>query len=256
MNIVSEEGYQYYESKGDGEVLLLLHGLMGSLSNFTSLINRFKDRFNVVLPILPIFDLPLKKTGLGGLLDYVEGFVKLKGFQNINVLGNSLGGHLSQLVVFRNPDLYHSMTLTGSSGLFENTMGNTFPRRGDYEYIDTKTRLTFYDPDSIVTKEMVDEIYEIVNNKDKAIRLVITAKTAIRHNVEDRLPNVTCPTLLVWGADDTITPPFVAEKFDEKIQNSELHFIPECGHAPMMEKPEAFNDILEAFLNRVTVESA
>lgn len=250
MELITEGRFQYYESSGDGEVLLLLHGLMGSLSNFTGLIEKFRESYHIVLPILPIFDLPLKKTGLGGLLDYVESFVDQKGYKNINVLGNSLGGHLSQLVVFRNPELYKSLTLTGSSGLFENAMGNTFPRRGDYEYIDNKTRLTFYDPDSVVTKEMVDEIYEIVNNKEKAIRLVITAKTAIRHNVEDRLENVTCPTLLIWGADDTITPPFVAEKFQEKIKNSELHFIPECGHAPMMERPNEFNLILESFLVR------
>lgn len=251
MELITEGRYQYYESQGSDKVLLLLHGLMGSLSNFKGIIEKFSKDYNVVLPILPIFDLPLKQTGLGGLLDYVEGFVELKGYKDISVLGNSLGGHLSQLVVFKNPDLYKSMTLTGSSGLFENTMGNTFPRRGDYDYIDSKTRLTFYDPDSVVTKEMVDEIYEIVNNKEKAIRLVITAKTAIRHNVEDRLPKVKCPTLLIWGADDTITPPFVAEKFDEKIQNSELHFIPQCGHAPMMERPDAFNDILANFLSKL-----
>lgn len=248
MKLITEGRYQYYESLGGDKTLLLLHGLMGSLSNFTGIIEKFSGKYNVVLPIMPIFDLPLKQTGLGGLLDYIESFVELKGYTNINVLGNSLGGHLSQLVVFRNPDKYHTLTLTGSSGLFEDSMGNTFPRRGDYNYIEEKTRLTFYDPDSVVTKEMVDEIYELVNNKNKAIRLVITAKTAIRHNVEDRLDKIEIPTLLIWGANDTITPPFVAEKFNEKIRNSELHFIPKCGHAPMMERPSEFNVILDQFL--------
>jgi len=249
MELITEGRYQYYESLGGEKTLLLLHGLMGSLSNFTGLIEKFSTSYNVVLPIMPIFDMPLKETGLGGLLDYIEGFVEMKGYSNINVLGNSLGGHLSQLVVFRSPEKYKTLTLTGSSGLFEDSMGNTFPRRGDYNYIEEKTRLTFYDPDSVVTKEMVDEIYELVNNKNKAIRLVITAKTAIRHNVEDRLDTITIPTLLIWGKDDTITPHFVAEKFKEKIKNSELHFIPKCGHAPMMERPEEFNKILEQFLN-------
>jgi len=250
MELITEGRYQYYESLGGDETLLLLHGLMGSLSNFTGIIEKFSKTYNVVLPIMPIFDLPLKQTGLGGLLDYVEGFVEMKGYSGINVLGNSLGGHLSQLVVFRNPDKYKTLCLTGSSGLFEDSMGNTFPRRGDYSYIEEKTRLTFYDPDSVVTKEMVDEIYELVNNKNKAIRLVITAKTAIRHNVEDRLETIKIPTLLIWGKDDTITPPFVAEKFNSKIKGSELHFIPQCGHAPMMERPDEFNAILDQFLSK------
>jgi len=200
MELITEGRYQYYESLGGDETLLLLHGLMGSLSNFTGIIEKFSKTYNVVLPIMPIFDLPLKQTGLGGLLDYVEGFVEMKGYSGINVLGNSLGGHLSQLVVFRNPDKY--------------------------------------------------KIYELVNNKNKAIRLVITAKTAIRHNVEDRLETIKIPTLLIWGKDDTITPPFVAEKFNSKIKGSELHFIPQCGHAPMMERPDEFNAILDQFLSK------
>lgn len=250
MELIKEGEFSYYESKGGDRVLLLLHGLMGSLSNFEGLIERFKDEYNIVLPLLPIFELPIKQAGLGGLLNYVEAFIAHKGYSNINVLGNSLGGHLSQLVVFRNPHLFSSMILTGSSGLFEDSMGSTFPRRGDYEYIKNKTKLTFYDPD-IATKEMVDEIFELVNDKRKVLSLIITARSAIRHNVEERLEKVTQPTLLIWGKNDTITPPFVAEKFKEKIPNSELHFIDKCGHAPMMERPEAFNKVLEKFLKKV-----
>ncbi len=247
MELKVEGRFQYYETQGSEKTLLLLHGLMGSLSNFGGLIEAFKSEYNVVLPVLPIFDLPLKESGLGGLLEYTEAFIAEKGYSEIHVLGNSLGGHLAQLLVFRNPGLFSSLILTGSSGLFENTMGNTFPRRGDYEYIRKKTELTFYDP-KIATKELVDDVFELVNDKAKAIRLVITAKTAIRHNVEERLERVTQPTLLIWGANDTITPPFVAEKFEEKIQNSELHFIDKCGHAPMMERPDEFNAILQSFL--------
>ena len=249
MELIKEERFEYYESKGSDKVLLLLHGLMGSLSNFEGLIDRFKDEYNIVLPILPIFDLPIKQAGLGGLLKYVEEFIAFKGYTHINVLGNSLGGHLSQLVVFRNPELINTMILTGSSGLFEDSMGNTFPRRGDYEYIKNKTKLTFYDPE-IATKEMVDDIFELVNNKRKVLSLIVTARSAIKHNVEDRLEHVTQPTLLIWGQNDTITPPFVAEKFKEKIQNSELYFIDKCGHAPMMERPEEFNNHLCDFLKK------
>jgi 2-hydroxy-6-oxonona-2,4-dienedioate hydrolase len=142
------------------------------------------------------------------------------------------------------------LTLTGSSGLFESGMGNSFPKRGDYEFMKAKTEETFYDP-KVATKELVDEVFEIVNNRGKAIRIIATAKSAIRHNLSDKLHNIKIPSLLIWGRNDTITPPFVAEKFKELLPNARLEFIDKCGHAPMMEQPEIFNKILEDFLEKI-----
>ena len=127
---------------------------------------------------------------------------------------------------------------------------HTFPKRGNYEFIKKKTEDTFYNPE-IATKELVDEVYGIVNDRNKAIRVVATAKSAVRHNLGDKLHQIKAPTLLVWGREDNVTPAFVGEKFNELIENSKLIFVDECGHAPMMEKPEIFNDALENFLQEV-----
>lgn len=243
--------FQYIESNAGGKVLMLLHGLFGAMSNFKEIFNRFGSKYNIVIPMLPIYTAPLREAGLKGLLDYVTDFVNAKGYSKMNILGNSLGGHIAQLYTLYNPDKVRSLTLTGSSGLFENTLGkNTFLKRGDYEFIKKNAQETFYDP-SIATKALVDEVFEIINNREKAIRVVATAKSAIRHNLEDRLHKIECPTLLVWGKDDHITPPFVAEKFNELITTSKLIFLDQCGHAPMMEKPEEFNDHLEGFLSGI-----
>lgn len=99
-----------------------------------------------------------------------------------------------------------------------------------------ENRSYLYDP-TVATKELVDEVYGIVNDRGKGIRIIATAKSAVRHNLENQLHNITAPTCLIWGNNDTITPPFVAEKFNELIKNSELHF-DKCGHSPMMEIPE------------------
>lgn len=247
--------FQYIESNAGHPVLMLLHGLFGAMSNFKSIFERFGATHNIVIPMLPIYTCPLKEAGLKGLLDYVTDFVKIKDYNKINILGNSLGGHIAQLYTLYNPEKIRSMTLTGSSGLFENTLGkNTFLKRGDYEFIKKNAQETFYDP-AIATKALVDEVFDVVNNREKAIRVVATAKSAIRHNLEDRLHKITCPTLLVWGKNDHITPPFVAEKFHELIPNSQLFFLDECGHAPMMEKPVEFNTHLENFLEEVVVEA-
>ncbi len=249
--IKEENGFRYIESGGTGENLMLLHGLFGAMSNFEGIINRFSSKYNIVVPILPIYELPIFQSSVTGLVEFVTKFVAYKGFSKVHILGNSLGGHIAILYVLANPDKVASVTLTGSSGLFESAFGSAFPKRGDYEYIKNKTGETFYDP-SVASQELVDEVFGIVNDRNKAIRVVATAKSAVRHNLGDKLHLIKAPTLLIWGRQDTITPPFVAEKFNELIENSQLFFIEKCGHAPMMEKPDDFNDILENFLKEVS----
>jgi len=253
--VKEEQKFRYIESGGTGEVLLLLHGLFGALSNFSGIVDHFSPRYNVVIPILPIYEMPITKVSVSGLVEHVEAFVKYKGYDHVHALGNSLGGHIAILFTLRNPEVVSSLILTGSSGLYESAMGNTFPKRGDYEFIRKKTQDTFYNPD-VASKELIDEVYGIVNDRGKAIRVVATAKSAVRHNVGDRLHTIGTPTLLIWGKQDKVTPAFVAEKFHELIPHSELYLLDECGHAPMMELPQDFNRILEVFLSKLATVKA
>ncbi len=255
MNLeLKEEGkFKYIESHGGKENLLLLHGLFGALSNFEGLIDHFAQKYNVIVPIIPIFELPLLSVSLSGFVEHIADFVEYKKFDKVHVLGNSLGGHLALLYVLAHPEKISSMILTGSSGLFESAMGSTFPKRGDYEFIKEKTKATFYDPNT-ATQELIDEVFNITNDRLKAVRIIATAKSAVRNNIGDKLGNIVAPTLLIWGKQDTITPPFVGEKFNELLVNSELHFIDKCAHAPMMEQSDEFNAILEKFLLKVSTK--
>jgi len=217
------------------------------LSNFADLVEHFRHTHKVIVPLLPLFDLDLFHTSVGGLEKHVHRFIETMDYQNIHLLGNSLGGHVALVHTLKHPERVKTLTLTGSSGLFENGMGDTYPKRGDKEYIRKKTELTFYDP-AVATEELVNEVFEITNNRIKVIKIIALAKSAIRNNLGEELNQIKQPTLLVWGQNDTITPPFVAEEFHKLIPNSDLHFIDKCGHAPMMEVPQAFNKILEEFL--------
>ena len=229
---------------------MLLHGLFGALSNFFDIIEHFKATHKVVIPILPLYDLPLEESTVGGFVDYVERFVAWKKYDKVIVMGNSLGGHIALIYALRNPEKIKGVVLTGSSGLFESAMGDSYPKRGDYEYIKKKAELTFYNPE-FATKELVDELFDIVNDRNKVLRVLTTAKSAIRQNLAEEVSKITAPTLLVWGNNDTITPPFVGEVFHKLIPNSKLLFIDECGHAPMMEQPEEFNRYLNDFLQEI-----
>ncbi|KAA2245299.1 alpha/beta fold hydrolase [Chitinophaga agrisoli] len=240
-----------YIEEGEGEPLVLLHGLFGALSNFRDLLDYFRQYNKVVIPMLPLFDLNILETTVGGLAKYVHKFIETLGYQKVHLLGNSLGGHVALVYLLKHPEApIRSLTLTGSSGLFENGMGETYPKRGDYEYIRKKTELTFHDP-AMATQELVDEVFGIVNNRLQVIKIIALAKSAIRHNLGEELSDIKIPTLLVWGQNDTITPPMVGEEFHRLIPNSELHLIDKCGHAPMMEVPGEFNVILHGFLERV-----
>jgi 2-hydroxy-6-oxonona-2,4-dienedioate hydrolase len=244
-----------FVEEGEGEPLLLLHGLFGALSNFEHLIEYFRRYNKVVVPMLPLFDLDILHTSVGGLQKFVHKFIEARNYQNINLLGNSLGGHVGLVHVLKHPERIKSLTLSGSSGLFENGMGDTYPKRGDYGYIKKKTELTFYDPE-MASKELVDEVYDIVNSRIKVIKIIALAKSAIRNNLGEELNQIKKPTLLIWGNNDTITPPFVGKEFNKLLPNSELHFIDKCGHAPMMEVPAEFNAILHKFMTKLNQPAA
>lgn len=249
--IKHQDKFKFIE-EGEGEPLLLLHGLFGALSNFMDLIEYFKPKYKVVVPMLPLFDLDIFHTSVGGLEKHVQKFIEARDYTGIHLLGNSLGGHVALVHILKHPERIKSLILTGSSGLFENGMGDSYPKRGDYEYIKKKTQLTFFDPNT-ATKELVDEVFEITNNRIKVIKIIALAKSAIRNNLGEELNQIKQPTLLIWGNNDTITPPFVGKEFNRLIPNSELHFVDKCGHAPMMEVPGEFNRILDDFLHKLSV---
>jgi pimeloyl-ACP methyl ester carboxylesterase len=247
-NIKEEAGFKYIE-EGEGEVLLLLHGLMGALSNWDGVIEEFKGRYTVIIPMLPIYDLPLLTTGVKTLAKYVHKFVKFKKYQKVILLGNSLGGHVGLIYTLAHQDYVKALVLTGSSGLYENAFGGSFPKRESYDFIKEKVEYTFYNPET-ATKELVDEVYETVNDRHKVIRILAMAKSAIRHNMGKDLKKITVPVALIWGKNDKITPPEVAIEFNQLITQSELTWIDHCGHAPMMEHPKEFNEVLNKFLDK------
>jgi pimeloyl-ACP methyl ester carboxylesterase len=244
-----EHGFSYID-EGEGEVLLLLHGLMGALSNWDGVINDFKSKYRVIIPILPIYDMPLISTGVKSLAKFVHKFIKFKQLSNITLLGNSLGGHVALVYLTAHADNVKALVLTGSSGLYENAFGGSFPRRESIDFVREKVQYTFYDP-AIATDDLVADVYKTVNDRHSVIRLLAMAKSAIRHNMKKELGKMNLPVCLIWGRNDKITPPEVAVEFNELLPDSELHWIDKCGHAPMMEHPEEFNVLLKQFLTKL-----
>ena len=244
-----EKSFSYLET-GEGTPIIILHGLMGGLSNFDGVVHYFPSHgYKVLIPELPIYDLPIIKTNVKNIALYVSRFMKHKGIDQAILVGNSLGGHIGLLMTKLFPEKVKALVITGSSGLYENAMGESYHKRGDYDYIREKAENVFYDP-KIATKEIVDEVYAGVNDRNKLIRTLAIAKSAIRHNMAKDLPKMTNPTCIIWGRNDSVTPPEVADEFNKLLPDSELFWIDQCGHAAMMEHPDTFNEILHQWLDK------
>jgi len=246
--LIHEDGFSYIE-KGYGRPIIILHGLMGGLSNFKGVFDYFpSNKYKVIIPELPVDKTPILKTNVATFSKFVYQFINYKKLKDVILLGNSLGGHVALLFTRDYPQLVSGLIITGSSGLYEKSMvGDGYPKRGNYDYIKTKTEEVFYDP-KIATKEIVDEVFACVNNREKLVRTLSLAKSAIRHNMSKDLPIMTTKTLIVWGKQDSVTPPNVAEDFHSLLPNSDLSWIDKCGHAPMMEHPNEFNNIMQNWL--------
>lgn len=247
--LIKAEGEYRYIDEGQGETLLLLHGLFGALSNWAGVINHFKSKYRVIIPLMPIHEMPIKEAGCEGLTEFIEGFIDFKGLDKFSLIGNSLGGHVALIYTLRHPEKIQRLILTGSSGLFENSMGGSYPKRGNYEYIKERVEYTFYDPKT-ASKELVDEVFEITNSIPKVMRIIAIAKSAQRNNMAKDIVHIKAPTLLIWGLNDTITPPEVGHEFNQLIPGSTLKFIDKCCHAPMMERPIEFNEIVAEWLTQ------
>jgi len=175
--------------------------------------------------------------------EYVQNFIDVRSFDHVVLMGNSLGGHIAALLAFKNPRNVQGLILTGSSGLFErgfSRIPGVHPRK---EWIAEKCREVFYD-DCHATEEVVEGVWNIINERSKLRILIQLAKSAKRDNIADILQYITCPTLLIWGKQDQITPPEVARQFQRLIPKSELVWLDKCAHAPMMECPEEFGRVL------------
>ncbi|PHK14431.1 alpha/beta hydrolase [Nostoc linckia z16] len=250
MHSTKKDGkYTYFEA-GEGTPIIILHGLMGGLSNFDGVAKFFPEHgYKVVIPELPIYTQSILKTNVKAFAKWVKDFITYKGFDRVILLGNSLGGHIALYHTKMYPEKMLGLIITGSSGLYESAMGDSYPRRGDREYIKKKAEEVFYNP-SIATEEIIDEVYAVANDRIKLIKTLTIAKSAIRHNMAKDLPKMHVPTCIIWGRNDNVTPPHVAEEFNKLLPNAALYWIEKCGHAAMMEHPDEFNRLMFEWLKK------
>lgn len=160
-----------YIEKGKGEPILLLHGLFGALSNWKSTLTFLSKNYRVIIPLIPITEVNIKMANISGLTKYIEDFVKKLNLKKFSIIGNSLGGHIGLMYTLLNQEKVTKLVLTGSSGLYENSFGNSYPKRDDYEWINNRVNYTFYDS-KIISKKYIDQIFKTLNNNLKCLNII------------------------------------------------------------------------------------
>jgi pimeloyl-ACP methyl ester carboxylesterase len=225
--------------RGEGEPVLFLHGLMGRMDHWDVTLDRLSAACRPMALALPIFEPWLPESSIEALTAHVRAFLDALEIPRVVLGGNSLGGHVALRVALAAPERVSGLVLTGSSGLFERGFTRGVPHRPSAAFVREKMEEIFYDPE-LVTPEWVESVRQLVTAPASALRVLRFARAARRDNVEERLRDVRAPALLVWGREDRITPPAVAERFQRRIPDAQLLYISSCGHAPMLEWPDRF----------------
>lgn len=244
-------GFEYLKIPDDnssGLELVLLHGMFGGLSNYDPLLKHLSG-YTIYVPSIPIYEFDTKDLTIPKLGCWLKEFCTQLNLRSPVLLGNSMGGHIALEYAVQYPDSVSSLVLTGSSGLLERDFGTTCPRRNDREYIRKQAALTFYD--DLIDDTILDEIIDVITTPSKLKNLLAITRSTHSHNMEEKLPGISHPALLIWGKNDKITPPEVAKAFLRLMPDAQLKWINKCGHAPMMEHPKTFALYLEEFLREL-----
>jgi pimeloyl-ACP methyl ester carboxylesterase len=241
--------------------IVFLHGLFGGPRDWIPVANQLANDYMCIVVELPL-DLAsadMQFDDIHTLTDYTFDVIEhcglvrnyLNNSTKLILCGNSLGGQVAIDYVLKTSYMIDSLVITGSAGLFERGLSDGNRPKMNKETIRRLAEGVFYNTDHC-TDIMVDEVYEMLNTR-KALRFLLKIAKATRNtNFSDELHRIDIPTLLVWGKQDVVTPPEVAEEFKQKIKHSQLTYIDKCGHAPQIERPDEFVSAFRKFRENKT----
>ncbi|MEM7621642.1 MAG: alpha/beta hydrolase [Planctomycetota bacterium] len=235
---------------GNGPRTIFLHGLVGLNEHWELVIERMEDRARCTRLELPLLDLDGSDCSVQGVEALTVQFLESHVGEPAVLVGNSFGGHVALRIAIHRPDLVRALVLAGSSGLFERTLVKGAPLHPSRAWITEKIAELFHDK-SKVSEEDVDRAHAVLNTRTGKRAMIKLSRTARRNNLHDRIREIACPSLLIWGRQDIVTPPSAAEGFRDLMPDARLVWVDECGHTPMLEAPDVFSGALRRFLDEL-----
>jgi len=256
---------------GSGPPVVFIHGLSGSWQNWLEQLPVFAREHRVIAFDLPGFgasEMPRDRITISGYGRFVDALLDELGASSAAVVGNSMGGFIGIELAIRFPERVERLVLVSAAGLsiqylrneralaalnvFENRLaaysGWLASRSDALARRPGARRMIFgivaHRPDQLPGPLVAEQV------RGSGKPGFVPALDALTdYPIRDRLGEIACPTLIVWGAEDKLVPARDADEFARLIPNSRKVVWPQTGHMAMLERPAAFNALLQAFLD-------
>ncbi len=234
---------------GAGRPVVFLHGLVGLNEHWEDVVQRIRHRVKCVLVQAPLLTLRGEDCSIDGVAD-MTGRLLAQWREPAILVGNSFGGHVAARLAIEKPDLVRGLVLAGSSGLIEKSMVSDIQIRPSREWLRRKIGELFHDQ-TFMREADLDRAFAELNDRGGARAMVRLSKSARRNHLGPKLGSIRHPTLLIWGRQDIVTPPEAADQFLTNLPDARITWLDQCGHAPMIEKPDEFADSMLKFFDEL-----
>lgn len=231
---------------GEGKPIVFLHGLVGLNDHWEEVARRLAGRARCHLLQLPLLDLTDEDCSIHGATELTAAYLRDHVREPATIVGNSFGGHVALKIAIEQPRLARALVLAGASGLIEKSIVSDVQIRPNLEWVERKIGELFHDRSKMLASD-VTRAHEVLSHRPQARAMVKLSKSARRNHLGEEIHKIACPTLIVWGRQDIVTPPEACEQFSRDIPDTRVVWIEQCGHAPMIECPEPFAEALAEF---------
>jgi pimeloyl-ACP methyl ester carboxylesterase len=253
-----------YVQMGSGPPVVLVHGLSGSWQNWLENIPHLARTRTVVAVDLPGFgrsQLPREEISIPGYGRFLDAFMTAVGIQRTALVGSSMGGliaaqtasafpaRVQRLVLVSAPGLGRPQRLSADMDLGRPLLARLAPYARFAAHVGAVRRLALTrlvrHPERI-GKEIV--LQSAAGAGKPGVQAALRA--TLTYDFRPHVGRIAAPTLLIWGDSDRVVPPSVADRYARMIPGARKVIFADTGHAPMLERPALFNDVVDTFVNR------
>ena len=270
----TDDGVLRYHEAGDGPPLLMLHGSGPGVTgwrNYRGNLGAFAEHFRCLVLELPGFGVsdPTDQHPMVAALPAVSRFLDGLGLDEVDVIGNSMGGIIGTQLAIQSPDRVRRLVTIGGMGrqIFSPSPGEGINLLVEFTEDPTRERLVAWlrsmvHDQALVTEELIEERWTqatepstLASARRMYGRAAMQARAAVAANSDEppywaMLHKVRAKTLITWGRDDRVSPMDMALLPMRLIPDVELHVVPDCGHWAMIEQKSAWESVVLAFLTR------
>jgi len=256
-------GYKlHYREAGQGPTVILLHGLGGDGSRWTSTMSSLSGDFRVIALDQIGFgesDKPLVNYNHGLLGEFLVEFMNVIDVPKASLIGHSMGGFVGTFVAVHHPDKIDRLILVDggsleapprSAHLVQIQNGTTLGETREY------FELMFYDKSRVTDQLVRDNYLRRLHVSYTISRMQEARVKGLATVTKEQAANITSPTLIIWGNHDALLPPADAKMLDRVIPNSQAIILEKSGHIPQIEQPDEFNRLVREFLRARDAGSA